>query len=127
MTALTEVDTPAKPTPEEARAKWIADARALIDFVEAHPLIADSTVGIHLYLYDWHRANPEMDAKEFVATVARAIAPYERKDGPDNVTVTRSFGSHGITLSARLALANKRTVPGLVEEFDVEGLLGEAQ
>lgn len=119
MTITETVNEETEQTVEDKRAQWIADARSLVDFIEANPLIIDSGASLGLYVWQWVRPSG-MDVKDFVTEVAQALAPAEPVVESGKITWRREFGSHAVQLQADLkSICEYKLVPGMVEEWDL--------
>lgn len=123
-------DEPVARTPEEItadkRATNIADARAMLDFIEAHPTIPFPKHGIGVY--DWYYN--EADKDKFLGA-ARGFGAFEKKiiDGHEpKYQIAKHFGQSKIVFEIpQSVVCRKVTVVKEVEEFQCDPLLSQAE
>lgn len=95
------------PTIEERNDAWIADARAMLDWLEQHPEFLPPYCPIRLDIF--------VASKEELAEAARKMGRAEKSALGGFFTVSKKFGEHSLEVSAARELVCRRVVTGVRE------------
>ena len=99
----------------QKRAKWIADARQLIDFLESKPAIIDELGSIHLSFYVYGEGmtveEKNKDAKKRTARFARMMGKSHKEWNDYALEILKRFGSHQLRVNvAREAICERKVI-----------------
>lgn len=97
------------------RAKWIADARQMLDFLETKPDLIDDLGGIHLGFYVYgdgpQKEDREKNARKKTARFARMMGKSEKEWNDYALEIKKKFGSHQLRVSvAREAICERKVI-----------------
>jgi hypothetical protein len=95
----------------EKQRLWIESARELIDWLEEHPELIDTTYGISRTTYITEYDTKDVDnAKTKLGFLARRLGVFTKRSTNYGIDLVRNFGPHRVQVTAQHELVCTRRV-----------------